>query len=171
VDYLGPGLITLSLVVVLAGLVYFGWRNRLRRQQDVAPLPAVPEGLPEPEAAYEGQYVVTTTAGDWLDRLAVHSLGIRSTALLRLYPQGVLVERRGVPDLYVPASSIRCVRTESGMVGKFVEKDGLAVITWSLGDRDVDTAFRTRHAADKRPMLEHLRTYVTAVTDNDEDLS
>ncbi|GLB67407.1 PH-like domain-containing protein [Arthrobacter mangrovi] len=170
-DYLGPGLITLSLVVVLVGLVYFGWRNRLKRQQDVAPLPAVPEDLPAPVAAYEGQYVVTTTAGDWLDRLAVHSLGIRSNALLRVYPQGVLIERRGVPDLYLPASGISGVRTESGMVGKFVEKDGLAVITWSLGGRDVDTAFRNRHAAEKRPMLEHLRTFVPAVTDNDEDLS
>jgi hypothetical protein len=171
VDYLGPGLITLSLVVVLVGLAYLGWRNRLKRQQDVAPLPAVPQELSAPEAAYEGQYVVTTTAGDWLDRLAVHSLGIRSTALLRLYPHGVLIERRGVPDLYLPASNILGVRTESGMAGKFVEKDGLAVITWLLGDRDVDTAFRNRHAADKRPMLEHLKTYVPAVTDNDEDLS
>ncbi|WP_336713005.1 PH-like domain-containing protein [Arthrobacter sp. USHLN218] len=170
-DYLGPGLITLSLVVVLVGLVYFGWRNRLKRQQDVAPLPAVPEDLPAPVAAYEGQYVVTTTAGDWLDRLAVHSLGIRSNALLRVYPQGVLIERRGVPDLYLPAAGISGVRTESGMVGKFVEKDGLAVITWSLGGRDVDTAFRNRHAAEKRPMLEHLKSFVPAVTDNDEDLS
>lgn len=170
-DYLGPGLITLSLVVVLVGLVYFGWRNRLKRQQDVAPLPAVPEDLPAPVAAYEGQYVVTTTAGDWLDRLAVHSLGIRSNAVLRVYPQGVLIERRGVPDLYLPAAGISDVRTESGMVGKFVEKDGLAVITWSLGGRDVDTAFRNRHAAEKRPMLEHLKTFVPAVTDNDEDLS
>ena len=170
-DYLGPGLITLSLVVVLVGLVYFGWRNRLKRQQDVAPLPAVPEELSAPVAAYEGQYVVTTTAGDWLDRLAVHSLGIRSNALLRVYPQGVLIERRGVQDLYLPASSISGVRTESGMVGKFVERDGLAVITWSLGGRDVDTAFRNRQAADKRPMLEHLETFVPAVTDNDEDLS
>lgn len=170
-DYLGPGLITLSLVVVLVGLVYFGWRNRLKRQQDVAPLPPVPEDLPAPVAAYQGQYVVTTTAGDWLDRLAVHSLGIRSNALLRVYPQGVLIERRGVPDLYLPAAGISGVRTESGMVGKFVEKDGLAVITWSLGGRDVDTAFRNRHAAEKRPMLEHLKTFVPAVTDNDEDLS
>ncbi|EMY34920.1 hypothetical protein D477_007139 [Arthrobacter crystallopoietes BAB-32] len=170
-DYLGPGLITLSLVVVLVGLVYIGWRNRLKRQQDIAPLPDVPEETSAPAAAYEGQYVVTTTAGDWLDRLAVHGLGIRSSALLRLYPHGVLIERRGARDLYVPGSAIKAVRTESGMVGKFVEQDGLAVITWTLGGRDVDTAFRNRHATDKRPLLEHLKTYVSAVPDNDEDLS
>jgi len=162
---------TLSLVVVLVGLVYLGWRNRLKRQQDIAPLPDVPEDTSAPEAAYEGQYVVTTTAGDWLDRLAVHGLGIRSSALLRLYPHGVLIERRGAPDLYLPGPDIKAVRTESGMVGKFVEKDGLAVITWTLGGRDVDTAFRNRHATDKRPLLEHLKTYVSAVPDNDEDLS
>ena len=39
-----------------------------------------------PLAAAEGQYVATTTAGDWLDRIAVHGLGIRTNAELSVHP-------------------------------------------------------------------------------------
>ncbi len=35
------------------------------------------------------------------------------------------------------------------MAGKFVEKDGLLVLTWILGTHELDTGFRTRRAADK----------------------
>lgn len=167
-EYLGPGLLTLSLIIVLLALVFVGWRSRLKRQQDIAPLPEIPADVDNPSAAYDGQYVVTTTAGDWLDRLAVHGLGIRSGALLRLYDHGLLFERRGATDVYIPAGSIRAVRSESGMIGKFVEKDGLAVITWNLGGKDVDTAFRNRHAEEKKPLLAHLNSYLpTAAPDED----
>jgi hypothetical protein len=39
------------------------------------------------------------------------------------------------------------------MAGKFVEKDGLAVLTWSLGGTLVDTGFRTRRAEDKARLV------------------
>ena len=35
------------------------------------------------------------------------------------------------------------------MAGKFVEKDGLLVLSWMLGGHELDTGFRTRHADDK----------------------
>jgi hypothetical protein len=42
------GLITAVLVAVALGLMWLGWRNRLRRQTGIEALPAVPAGLGEP---------------------------------------------------------------------------------------------------------------------------
>ena len=38
------------------------------------------------------------------------------------------------------------------MIGKFVERDGLVVFTWQLGDTVVDTGFRARNGAESREL-------------------
>ena len=145
-EYTGAILITLAVIVLCIGLILLGWRNRKRRQADVAapaPTPQEPgTALSEPS---EGQYVSTTTAGDWLDRISVHQLGVRCNATLLIHDAGVLFARHGASDLFIPAEALRSVGRSSGMAGKFVEKDGLLVITWVLGDKDVDTGFRPRY--------------------------
>ncbi len=153
---------TLAIIAVVLVLIGIGWRNRLRRQADVDPLPPVPAEPGEPSATAEGQYVASTTAGDWLDRIAVHSLGIRTNAVLSVYPHGVLLDRSGAPAVYIPVRSLAAVRQESGMAGKFVEKDGLLVLTWDLGTHTLDTGFRTRRAADKAALFDSLRHLMAA---------
>ncbi|WP_415856509.1 hypothetical protein [Sinomonas sp. G460-2] len=144
-----PALVMLGLAVALAVLLWVGWRGRQRRQAEVPAPQATPDD-PGPERyRTEGQYVTTTTAGDWLDRLAVHGLGLRTKADAAVYDGGVLFERAGSGPLWVPAGSIDEVRLESGMAGKFVERDGLVVLGWRLGDHAVDTGFRTRVPEDK----------------------
>ncbi|WP_026554984.1 PH-like domain-containing protein [Arthrobacter sp. 35W] len=159
-DRLLPTVLTALLVVVVFALIGLGWRNRLKRQQTVAGLPEVPAGLGEPLLAVAGTYVATTSAGDWLDRIAVHALGIRTTATVEVHPAAVLIRRSGAPDLYIDAQSLTEVRLESGMAGKFVEKDGLVVLGWTLGETPVDTGFRTRAAAEKTPLLHSLENLV-----------
>lgn len=152
-DWLAPVGLTVAIVAVLAALMGLGWRNRLRRQSGVAAPPEAPADPGPVLYTTEGQYVATTTAGDWLDRIAVHGLGVRSEAVVSVHPDGVLLARRGARDVYVPRSDLTGVRFESGMTGKFVEKDGLVVLTWLLNGEGVDTGFRTRHAADKAQLL------------------
>jgi hypothetical protein len=161
-DKVLPGLLMLSLAVVVFALLAFGWRSRLRRQADIAPLPVVPAGLGAPLAAADGQYVASTTAGDWLDRIAVHNLGIRTDAELRVHPEGVLFERSGAGPVFIPAGRLTGVRQDSGMAGKFVEKDGLLVLSWMLGARELDSGFRTRRAQDKAPLFKALQELISA---------
>jgi hypothetical protein len=148
-DKILPGLAMLAIIAVVFVLLAIGWRNRLKRQSDVEQLHPVPAAPGEPLATAEGQYVASTTGGDWLDRIAVHGLGIRTNSAMAVYPHGVLFDRSGAPALYIPAASLGGVRQDSGMAGKFVEKDGLLVVTWMLGSHELDTGFRTRRAADK----------------------
>jgi hypothetical protein len=162
-------LLTVVLVGVALALIWLGWRNRLRRQADVEQLPSVPETPGEPLTTAEGQYVASTTGGDWLDRIAVHGLGIRTNAELSVRPEGVLFERSGAGPLFIPAARLTGVRQESGMAGKFVEKDGLLVLSWMLGAHELDTGFRTRHADDKTTLLNALRDLISAAPQANAD--
>jgi hypothetical protein len=160
---------TLPLIALALVLIGVGWRNRLRRQSDVEQLPAVPAELSLPLATAAGQYVATTTAGDWLDRIAVHGLGIRTNAELTVHPEGVLFERSGAAPVFIPAARLTGVRQESGMAGKFVEKDGLLVVSWMLGSRELDTGFRSRRADDKPVLLEAFQELISAAPQADAD--
>ncbi|GAA4372483.1 hypothetical protein [Paeniglutamicibacter cryotolerans] len=145
--------ITVAAVLVFIALIGLGWRNRLRRQSGIAPLPQAPADLP-PSRSFEGQYVCTTTADDWLDRIAVHSLGLRTNAGVRVFAAGVLIERDGAAPVFIAADALRGVGRSSGMAGKFVEKDGLLVLTWMLGDKAVDTGFRPRYHQEMKELAE-----------------
>lgn len=152
-EFLGYAALVVAITVVVVALIALGWRNRLRRQADV---PAPAEVPADPGAALaeaEGQYVATTTAGDWLDRIAVHGLGLRGNAVATVHPTGVLVTRVGARTVFVPRTDLVSVQLTAGMTGKFVEKDGLVVITWRLGTEHVDTGFRTRRPSDKATLL------------------
>ncbi|MGP4032067.1 PH-like domain-containing protein [Pseudarthrobacter sp. 1C304] len=162
-------LLTLVLIAVALALIWLGWRNRLRRQSDVEPLPEMPAALGAALAVADGQYVATTTAGDWLDRIAVHNLGIRTNAELSVHPEGVLFDRSGAGPVFIPAASLTGVRQESGMAGKFVEKDGLLVLSWMLGSRELDSGFRTRHAGDKATLLNALQDLIPAAPQANAD--
>lgn len=153
-------LIIISAVVPLAAIVtlmWLGWRGKLKRQAGVGELPEVPEGLGAAAISVPGQYVVTTSTGDWLDRLAVHGLGLRTPGVANVHPDGVVIERKGAQDLFIAKDALTQVGTQAGMAGKFVEKDGLVVISWQLADTEVDTGFRTTEAGAKRPLIEALQ--------------
>lgn len=162
-------LVVLCLSAVAFTLIAAGWRSRLRRQAGVGQLPDVPEQLSPASTMADGQYVATTTAGDWLDRIAVHGLGIRSNAEMSVHAEGVLFDRAGAGPLFVPAAEVTGFRQASGMAGKFVEKDGLVVLSWRLGERELDTGFRTRQASDKQPLLEALQELISAAPQTDAD--
>lgn len=148
-------LVTLAIIIVIFILMRRGWNSRKARQDDIAEPAAVPDGR-ELELVADGQYVATTTAGEPLDRIAVHSLGIRTGASIEVGPAGIAFRRDGCPDFFIPRSDLRTVQTADGMVGKFVESGGLVVITWRLGALSVDTGFRTRYAAEKQPLIESI---------------
>lgn len=160
-------LLGLLVVPVLVALAWRGWRARARAQHAVT-APARPATGPGPDAL-PGTYVSTCRAGDWLDRVVVHGLGVRSAVLVEVDERGVALHRTGAPSLLLPAADLTGVRREPGMAGKYVgtrgpAAGGLVVLSWRLpaGDgadsadgadgaaaaTDLDTGVRTRYAAD-----------------------
>lgn len=160
------GLLLLLVVPVLWGLLWLGWRRRQQRQGGL-PAPAAAPAAPGAAVVgpVEATYVSTTSAGDWLDRVAVHGLGLRSSAQVSVLAGGVLVARRGAPDLWVPRAALEGVRRQRGMAGKFVEADGLVVLTWRLGGQPLDTGLRVRREGERDALEGAVRAVLAETPD------
>jgi hypothetical protein len=155
--------VRILLVLVLVGLIVLagwgmrrGWQARGRRQ---AWIPE-PQHGPVPSAAWSspvpGLYLGTAMAGDWLDRVVVHGLGVRSRAELSWSESGVHVDREGAPDLVIPAADIVAVRTDRGVAGTVRGRDSVIVLTWRLGEAVIDTGFRADRSEDHAALLDGL---------------
>ena len=130
----------------LIALILWGWRGRQKRQADrIGELPAVPADLgPASIGPTTGLYVGSTIAPSWQDRIAVGDIGHRSTGTLARYATGILLDRDAESPIWIPAESIRAVRTERGLAGKVMTRDGLLVIRWELPTgTEIDTGFRS----------------------------
>ncbi|GAA0035898.1 MULTISPECIES: PH-like domain-containing protein [Brevibacterium] len=153
-------LIIAGVVVLIMLALTWGWTRRKSRQTEVA-APAKPHlGITPIADPVEGSYVSTTTAGNPLDRVAIHGLGIRTTGELVVTDGGVIMDLAGREDFLIPRADIVSVDTTSGMIGKFVERGGIVRITWRLGETLVDTGFRARYAADTAPTVNRIREMI-----------
>jgi hypothetical protein len=145
------------LVLGVIALVLFGmrsgWRRRARGQSDV-PAPLLPpEALADVAAGpASGVFLGSTRQGDWLDRIVVHDLGVRSRATAEVAPSGLALRREGARDVFIPSESLRGASLARGIAGKAYERDGVLVITWDLGGRLVDTGFRADVAEEQRAL-------------------
>lgn len=147
-------------LLLLIALVYWlmreGWKWRGTLQGDLPELPQAPAEPGPPRLALSGRYHGSTTAGQWLDRIVAHGLGTRSRAELTLTERGLAVVRPGARDFFIPAGSLRGARLDAGIAGKVLAEGGLLVITWQLGDRLIDSGFRSDHAAEHTAWVDTL---------------
>jgi hypothetical protein len=162
-------LVMLAVFSGAYGLMWRGWKNRAARQADLpVPMTVVPdEAAAEGDAVrfgapVEGVYASTTTANDWLDRIAVHGLGVRSNARVRVGPPGVFFAREAAPDLFIPASDLVGAQLAPGIAGKVTGAEGVVLVTWRLGGRTLDTGFHPRSREDREPLVRALGELVTS---------
>ncbi|MEU8874693.1 hypothetical protein AB0D24_26835 [Streptomyces javensis] len=148
-----------GLLLVIA-LVYWlmreGWKWRGTLQGDLPELPQAPAEPGTPILTMSGRYHGSTTAGQWLDRIVAHGLGTRSRVELTLTDQGVSVVRPGARDFFIPAAELRGARLDKGIAGKVLAEGGLLVITWQLGEKLLDSGFRSDHAAEHTAWVDAL---------------
>lgn len=148
-----------GLLLVIA-LVYWlmreGWKWRGTLQGDLPELPEAPAAPGPARLTLTGRYHGSTTAGQWLDRIVAHGLGTRSRVELTLTEEGVSVVRPGAQDFFIPAGSLRGARLDKGIAGKVLAEGGLLIVTWSHGDRQIDSGFRSDHAAEHAAWVEAL---------------
>lgn len=147
-------------LAVLVAFVYWlmrqGWKWRGSLQSGLSDLATRPDGFADGEKllTLTGRYHASTTAGQWLDRIVAHGLGTRSRVELTLTEQGLDVVRPGAADFFVPAADLREARTDKALAGKVLPEGGLLVITWALGDRLIDSGFRSDHSAEHPAWVE-----------------
>ncbi|HZY76716.1 MAG TPA: transporter [Jatrophihabitantaceae bacterium] len=147
------------LLLMLLGM-WWGWRNRARRQAGLPALPPVPAGLGDELAPrLDGVYVGSTFASSWQDRVVHGGLGLQANATATLRTAGVLIEREGAETIFLPRESITGARLAPGLAGRVVGAGGLLVISWRLGSgehsAELDTGLR---ADDKSAYPQWVRT-------------
>lgn len=154
-DALARGLWVLGVVVVIVVIVWAmrrGWTARGRRQEDVAEPFSPPSGA-EVVMCARGRYLGSVSAGEWLDRIVVHDLGVRSAAELQLCEGGIVLMREGARSFFIPRDDVVAVRADRGIAGRVYERDGVLVMTWKLGGRLVDSGFRADVGAEQSGLL------------------
>ncbi|MFD8913854.1 hypothetical protein [Streptomyces sp. NPDC059575] len=142
-------LVGLALFIALVyWLMREGWKWRGTLQSDLPELPGVPEDPGTARLSMSGRYHGSTTAGQWLDRIVAHGLGTRSRVELTLTDAGLVVERPGANDFFVPVDALRGARLDKGIAGKVLTEGGLLIVTWAHGDKLIDSGFRSDRAAE-----------------------
>jgi hypothetical protein len=169
---LAIALLVLLAVFLVLYVTLIGRRRLAQRTTTLVPrppdVPGVDEMGPVRFGPLEAVYVSTTLHGDWLARVGAHGLGDRSSSLVSVHDGGVLVEREGADDLWVPVHAIRSTSLAPGMAGKYVGADGLVVLTWAVPEADdvaaalVDTGLRTRRAEDRGALVDAVRHLLAA---------
>ncbi|MEU6244959.1 hypothetical protein [Streptomyces sp. NPDC047024] len=150
-------LVGLALFIALVyWLMREGWKWRGTLQSDLPELPGVPEDPGTARLSMSGRYHGSTTAGQWLDRIVAHGLGTRSRVELTLTDAGLVVERPGATDFFVPMDALRGARLDKGIAGKVLTEGGLLIVTWAHGDKLIDSGFRSDRAAEHNEWVDTL---------------
>jgi hypothetical protein len=55
---------------------------------------------------------------------------------------GIALVREGSQSFFIPASDVTGIRVDRAIAGRAFEDDGIAVLTWMLGDVEIDSGFR-----------------------------
>lgn len=163
----------LALVGLVAGLIALalwgmrrGWQGRVARHSSMAE----PSAFDAPASSgVLGLYLGTSISGDWLDRVAVHELGVRSRASFHLVDGGVGIRRDGARSFLIPASAVRGVRTDRGVAGTVRGKDSVIVVTWMLAEDVLDTGIRADDGADHAALLDGLMAEHRDTSERAED--
>ncbi|WP_372668007.1 PH-like domain-containing protein [Amycolatopsis kentuckyensis] len=138
--------------------MYAGWRRKSRSQSaQVPPFPAIPSDAGEVLLESTGVYLATTFAGEWQNRVVTRGAGLRTAASWRLHDGGIAVERGGAPDFWIPREAVTGVRRDKKIAGKVMGTDALLVLTWRLGDAELDTGFRGDDLDDYPQWIEQLK--------------
>lgn len=164
-EVLSVGALAVLAVVVLL-LMRKGWRGRAERSAVlVGDLPVAPaDPGPVLHGPVEATYVSTTLAGSWLDRVVAHDLGSRSPAQVLVLPAGVLLQRTGAADVFVPAADLLGAGLAPAIAGKVVGGEGLVILHWRLGTQEVETGVLPRHRADRPALVEAVTHLITSTS-------
>ena len=142
------------LLIVLACVAFFasclvamrlGWSHRGRRQAELPRPTAAPADVgPALLPPAGGLYVGSTSAEHWQDRVVAHGLGVRAAATATLTAAGLLIDRVGAEDVFIPAASIVGAGLGAGLAGKVIGPGGLLVVRWRVGNGpgELDTGLR-----------------------------
>lgn len=163
------GLRTLLTLVVIAIILlsvygmFRGWRKKFKA--NLAPIQNdIPAGANAISPKVAARFAGTTTANNWLDRITNYELGTPRGIDFQVFDQGIYFTDTQEFKLWISKEQISQVRTGRGIAGDVVEKDGMLIFTWQLGETLLDTGVRVSRHADHELIVTALNSFPNAGT-------
>lgn len=151
-------LLLTGLTVGLMLLMFRGWNNRGRKIV-INDLPALPDSRDEAEYTVEGIYVSSTLEALPYERVVSQHLGIKAAVVVHVRTDGVLLQRQGATDIFIPKERLKEVGRTAGMIGKFAAHGSIVVLRWDPdGATTIDSGIHIRSDEVRQEFLTALRT-------------
>lgn len=141
-DRITSTVIIVGVIVLALAAMLLGWRALVRRNGGLISPDSVPDSVGEVIAGDKGLYVATTLAERPFERVAAHGLGFQSRSTVTIATNGITVARTGSSPFFIGSDSVLAVQRATWAIDKAVEPGGLVVITWRLGETELDSYFR-----------------------------
>ena len=154
---------TLLTLLIVAGiattylLMLRGWRRSEARAAHIA-RPHDLLDAPVVSGPWCGRFLGTTLAGQWLQRVNAHTLGVRSDASIAVTTRGINVTRPGSSSFGIPTGDVIAARADSGIAGRAYGTGGIVVVTFTLGGELLEFGMRFPSTADHIAALAALST-------------
>jgi hypothetical protein len=157
------------MVLIILGVLLLmlrSWRkmrsgDRLGISDLSAPMTHAPHDF-EPGEKLEALFLGTSVHGQWLSKVLIHDLGARSRARVSWDSYGILIERSGASNIYIPRSSLVEVTLGSGVAGSVRAKDSVVIFVWDLGDHRIATGVRADTAQGHQQLIGLLESEMSA---------
>ena len=167
---IGPRALFTLLTIVAISLAFAGMRLgwvRTARRFNFLPKPesTVPADAKLALPAVEARLAGTTIAGKWLDRVNTYDLCTPRAVEVSTYDIGVFITDGENFNLWIPQLRTSAIARGRGIAGDVVEPEGLIVLTWRLGDTDLDTGIRVQRHSDHEKTYEAIRNVVIHMGD------
>lgn len=161
-------LVALMVLIILGVLLLMlrSWRKMRRGDRyglfDLpAPMTQAPQGF-MPGEEVEALFLGTSVHGQWLSKVLIHDLGTRSRARVSWDSSGILIERDGAADIYIPRTSLVELTLGSGVAGTVRAKDSVVIFVWNLGAHRIATGVRADTAQGHQQLIGLLESEMSA---------
>jgi hypothetical protein len=161
-------LVAVMLFIILGVLLLMlrSWRKMRRGERfglfDLpAPMTVAPSGFVTGQEI-ETLFLGTSVHGRWLSKVLIHDLGTRSRARVSWDSHGILFERSGASNIYIPRTSLVEVTLGSGVAGTVRAKDSVVIFVWTLGDHRIATGVRADTAQGHQQLIGLLESEMCA---------
>jgi len=161
-------LVAMMVLIIIGVLLLMlrSWRkmrsgDRLGISDLPAPLTQAPLDF-DPSEGIEALFLGTSLHGQWLSKVLIHDLVTRSRARVSWDLHGILIERGGASDVYIPRSDLVEVALGSGVAGSVRAKDSVIIFVWNLGDYRMATGVRADTAKGHQQLMGLLESEMSA---------